>query len=149
MCRNRGHLAYVIHKDGVREAFKVEVDTAESLNDRLATLVRFHIKALNKLSVILEENVGVLEDNEEIILETASKKVYEWLVRSNYSKEDEPLYDELVVAFNKLVLPLRIVYVGYTEVRAARYITSKHLKESQELEKEQAHKKFSRAVDIF
>lgn len=137
----------MIHDSGLRKAFKVEKDKAETLKDRLSTLVGYHIQGLNKLATILEENVAMQESSEYVVLETTSKKVYEWLTRSNVSKEDEALYESLVVAFNKVSMPVSISYVGFDEVRAARYVTSKFVKES--AEENASGMKFSRAVDIF
>ena len=147
VCRSRGHLAYVIHDSGLRKAFKVEKDKAETLKDRLATLVDYHIQGLNKLAALLEETVAIQGSGECVVLETTSKKVYEWLARSNVSKEDEALYESLVVAFNKVSMPVSISYVGFGEVRAARYVTSKFVKES--VEENASSMRFSRAVDIF
>lgn len=149
VCRSKGYLAYVIHNNGIREAVCVEEDVAENTKERLETLVDFHIKGLNKLALILEEQVNLQEDGAYVVLETTSKKVSEWLTKSNVSKEDESLYDALVVAFNKLSMPVSIDYVGFDEVRAARYTTSKFLKEGNESSNVAGTMKFSRAVDIF
>ena len=97
----------------------------------------------------MEEQVNLQEDGAYVVLETTSKKVSEWLTKSNVSKEDESLYDALVVAFNKLSMPVSIDYVGFDEVRAARYTTSKFLKEGNESSNVAGTMKFSRAVDIF
>lgn len=147
VCRFRGHLVYVIHDSGLRKAFKVEKDKAETLKDRLSTLVDYHIQGLNKLATILEEVVAIQDGKDYVVLETTSKKVYEWLTRSNVSKEDEALYERLVVAFNKVSMPVSINYVGFDEVRAARYVTSKFVRES--VEENAGGMKFSRVVDIF
>lgn len=149
VCRSKGYLAYVIHNDGIREAVCVEEDVAETTKERLETLVDFHIKGLNKLALILEEQVNLQEEDAYVVLETTSKKVSEWLTRSNVSKEDESLCGALVVAFNKLSMPVSIDYVGFDEVRAARYTTSKFLKEGNESSNVAGTMKFSRAVDIF
>ena len=149
VCRSKGYLAYVIHNNGIREAVCVEEDVAENTKERLETLVDFHIKGLNKLALILEEQVNLQEDGAYVVLETTSKKVSEWLTKSNVSKENESLYDALVVAFNKLSMPVSIDYVGFDEVRAARYTTSKFLKEGNESSNVAGTMKFSRAVDIF
>ena len=149
VCRSKGYLAYVIHNNGIREAVCVEEDVAETTKERLETLVDFHIKGLNKLALILEEQVNLQEDGAYVVLETTSKKVSEWLTKSNVSKEDESLCDALVVAFNKLSMPVSIDYVGFDEVRAARYTTSKFLKEGNESSNGAGTMKFSRAVDIF
>ena len=149
VCRSKGYLAYVIHNNGIREAVCVEEDVAENTKERLETLVDFHIKGLNKLALILEEQVNLQEDGAYVVLETTSKKVSEWLTKSNVSKEDESLCDALVVAFNKLSMLVSIDYVGFDEVRAARYTTSKFLKEGNESSDVAGVMKFSRAVDIF
>lgn len=149
VCRSKGYLAYVIHNNGIREAVCVEEDVAENTKERLETLVDFHIKGLNKLALILEEQVNLQEDGAYVVLETTSKKVSEWLTKSNVSKEDASLCDALVVAFNKLSMPVSIDYVGFDEVRAARYTTSKFLKEGNESSNVAGIMKFSRAVDIF
>ena len=129
VCRARGHLAYVIHNEGVRKDLLVEKDKADELKDRLATLVGFHIKGLNKLALVLEEVVSLQDENDFVVC-----------------KEDEALYNSLVVAFNKVSLPVQVNYVGFDEVRAARYVTSKFVEESRE---KNTGLKFSRAIDIF
>lgn len=149
VCRSRGYLAYVIHNNGIREALCVEEDVAETSKERLETLVDFHIKGLNKLAVMLEEQVNLQEEDAYVVLETTSKKVSEWLTRSNISKEDEVLSEALVVAFNKLSMPVSVDYVGFEDVRAARYTTSKFLKEGCETSSVVGAMNYSRAVDIF
>lgn len=146
VCRAKGHLAYVVHNEGVRKALLVEKDKADTLKERLSTLVEFHIKGLTKLALLLEEVVSLQDENDFVVLETTSKKVYEWLTRTNVSKEDEALYNSLVVAFNKVSLPVQVNYVSFDEVRASRYVTSKFVEESRE---KNTGLKFSRAVDIF
>ena len=134
ICRNKGYLSWVIYGDGKVQSRGTK-ESVKAMGFEAIQDVGYSLEeALKALNLFLETKVSKLTNDDFIQIETSYKKIYDWLMDMNIADKYVGFVEPCLKEFQKLPLPVRVVYKSNAgllyanKYNSADFVTSSDIK---------------------